>query len=99
MSCKLNKKAYQQLIDENAVWLKANTKDCLEQNHILHVLSHSIVCYYPEVDFQAENKHLKDIINDAAEIVHNIPHIKPTKIDKEIQRAWNILDQSHCARG
>lgn len=48
MSCKLNRRAYVQLIEEDAKWLKDNTSDCLEQDHILQVLSHSVVCYYPD---------------------------------------------------
>lgn len=48
MSCKLNRKAYVQLIEEDVKWLKDNTSDCLEQDHVLQVLSHSVVCYYPE---------------------------------------------------
>ena len=48
MSCKLNKKAYVKLIEEDAEWLRANTEDCLEQDHILQVLSHSVHHYYPE---------------------------------------------------
>lgn len=38
------------------------------------------------------NEQMRNIIDDVANILHNIPHIKPKKVDKEIQTAWKILD-------
>ncbi len=50
MSIKLNKKAYQKLVEEDIQWLEINTKACLEQHHTSHVLRSSIVYYYPDVN-------------------------------------------------
>jgi len=47
MSGKLNKNSYQQLIDEDIAWLKANAPDCLERQHIILALECSIDMYYP----------------------------------------------------
>jgi hypothetical protein len=47
MSGKLNKHSYQQLIDEDITWLKANAPDCLERQHIILTLECSVEQYYP----------------------------------------------------
>ena len=40
----------------------------------------------------AEIELLKGIINEAGEILHNLPQINPAKVDKMITAAWDILD-------
>ena len=32
-------------------------------------------------------------INEAAEILHDLPHAEDKKIDREIERAWDSLDR------
>ena len=44
---KLNKLGYQQLIDEDIAWLKANAPDTLERQHIILTLEYSVEEYYP----------------------------------------------------
>lgn len=41
MPCNLFPRAYDQLVNEDIEWLKANSPDCLERDHILHVLEFS----------------------------------------------------------
>ena len=47
MSGKLTESAYQSLIDGNINWLIENTSDCLERQHIIAVLMHSVESEYP----------------------------------------------------
>ncbi len=72
MSMKLNKKAYQQLIDEDVNWLKIETTDCLEQNHILQVLKDSVRCYYGQewqIDqLQAEVEETEEALVDLTKL-------------------------------
>ena len=42
----LNKKAYKKLIEEDIEWLKNNTIESSERNHIVSVLNESVDKYY-----------------------------------------------------
>lgn len=44
---KINKSSYQKLIDQNIDWLKTNTTDTLERQHIILILEQSVNMYYP----------------------------------------------------
>jgi hypothetical protein len=48
MALKLNKAAYQKLIDEDIKAVRASNCEALEREHIVDVLRHSVECYYPE---------------------------------------------------
>lgn len=41
-------------------------------------------------------KELQIAINEAADILHNVPRIRLQKWDKEIEKAWDILDKVYC---
>lgn len=47
MSCKLNRSAYQRLIDENIAWLMKFPRT-LEREHTIFVLRDSVRCHYDE---------------------------------------------------
>jgi hypothetical protein len=47
MAFKLNKAAYQKLIDEDIKAVRASSCEALEREHIVDVLRHSVECYYP----------------------------------------------------
>lgn len=48
MSIKINKESYEKLIQEDIVWLIANTEQSLEQDHIISVLTQSVDLLYKE---------------------------------------------------
>lgn len=48
MAFKLNKAAYQKLIDEDIKAVRTSNCEALEREHIVDVLRHSVECYYPE---------------------------------------------------
>jgi hypothetical protein len=51
MGLTLNKDAYQALVEDDLRWLKS-TPECLERDHIEHMLRASVECHYPsEVRF------------------------------------------------
>ena len=43
---RMNRKEYERLIEEDIKWLRATTKQQLEQDHIINVLQSSINLYY-----------------------------------------------------
>lgn len=50
MVLKLNKAAYQKLIDEDIAAVRASNCEALEREHIVDVLRHSVEMYYPTRD-------------------------------------------------
>ena len=56
MVSKLNKNAYEQLIQEDIDWLEKHTEDTLEQNHIIAVLKDSVRFYYPAMETRGFTK-------------------------------------------
>lgn len=48
MSEKVSKEAYEAMIAVDVSWLESHTEDCLEQDHTLSVLKHSVSMYYPQ---------------------------------------------------
>ncbi len=44
----LNKKSYEQLIEEDRQWLFLNTKRSLERDHIVEIIRDSVQHYYPD---------------------------------------------------
>jgi len=47
MPIKLNKQAYQKLIEEDLDWLQKQPRS-LERDHITAIVEHSVQWYYPE---------------------------------------------------
>jgi len=45
MGTPLYPEAYEELVNGDIAWLKKNTEPCLEQNHIIAVLKHSVKEY------------------------------------------------------
>lgn len=54
MVSKLNKAAYQKLIDEDIAAVRASNCASLEREHIVDVLRHSVDVYYPTRDAERE---------------------------------------------
>lgn len=48
MVCKLNKPAYEKLIQEDIAAIRASNCEALEREHIVEVLRHSIKSQYPD---------------------------------------------------
>ena len=48
MSVKITKQAYEQLIAEDIAAVEASNIGNVERMHIIHVLQHSVECYYPD---------------------------------------------------
>jgi len=46
MGSKLSRSAFKRLIEENEAWLRANTDDTLERDHIIQIMQESERYYY-----------------------------------------------------
>jgi len=68
----LNRRAYQQLIDENIEWILQQPRT-LERDHIIEVIKHSVIVRYEEIpQLKNENKMLKAELNEAMNELENI---------------------------
>ena len=67
MSCKLNRAAYQKLVDEDVEWLLAQPR-ALERDHVIDIVKESVGYYYDHAQLAAQSAQIETLQKRVAEL-------------------------------